>query len=154
MMRSLRPVHLSYVPPILVAFGINCLPLAVCAATGGTWVFWLDPRAWNVVGHPIFGWRGWRLFMIDILIHWLPLAICIWWMMTDVRKSPALWTALIAVIYVAYLRFAEHMNVKEAYRIERGDLLLTVGAAGLVAGLVVSMKNDKDVLGYTVTSFY
>lgn len=135
----MNPIHLSWIPPVLVMLGINCLPIAACTTAGGAWVFWLDPNAWNVGGHPKFGWRGWKLLLADIFVHWIPLAICIWWTVTQTR-SPAIWTALIAVVYVVYLRLIKNTTEKRVYRMENDRGLLAISTFGLVLGIGLGLR--------------
>lgn len=122
-----RRPHLSTLALLPLALGRNVLPLLAATTAGGAWILWLDRRAWARTGHPLLGWTGARLALIDVAVHWAPLALCVWWTVrgraVDVWLSLALAAAYLAVV-------GGPRGIVREYGVENGHAPLALAIAG------------------------
>jgi len=130
----LSKIHLSPLSFFLAAYGLNVLPLAGATTGGAMWIFWADPESWNRRGHPLMGWRGVRLFVIDFLVHWVPLTACVIW---TLRGRPVEWLLSLGVLAVwAVLWARSPERLADLYQVQDGHSTIL---SGLFASTVVSV---------------
>lgn len=143
-MMAMPPPYLSPLALVPVALGRNVLPLIAATTAGGAWILWFDRHAWSRRGHPILGptWRGWRLVASDVLVHWVPLSLCIWWTLAG-RPVDVWLSAAIGLGYLAAV--GGPRGIEAVYRIERGGPAVLLAAAAFVAVVaVVASKNHVN----------